>query len=102
MEYLHSTRNGNEMVSSFEAIAEGLAKDGGLFVPNEIKPLKNWQKWSRYSYIDLATEIFAAVFPDWNKESLRTCVKKAYTDHFDTKEVTPLSAIGDAYLLELY
>ena len=37
--YYKSTRNSNINVSSAQAIAQGISKDGGLFVPSEIPSL---------------------------------------------------------------
>ena len=37
--YYKSTRNSSVNVSSAQAIAQGISKDGGLFVPSEIPSL---------------------------------------------------------------
>ena len=52
MELLYkSTRGGEEEVTASQAILQGLAKDGGLFVPNEIPKLTiTPDKLSKMSY----------------------------------------------------
>ena len=57
MEYI-STRNKNQSYS-FKDIFWGLAPDGGLFIPKNIKVYNEAEikKLSELSYADLATEI---------------------------------------------
>ena len=56
MEYI-STRNKKQSYSFKEIFLRGLAPDGGLFIPKEIKRLdeSKIEKLSQLSYIDLAT-----------------------------------------------
>ena len=58
MEYI-STRNKNQSYSFKDIFLRGLAPDGGLFVPKNIKKYSEDEikKLSELSYIDLASEI---------------------------------------------
>ena len=99
-----STRNKFLEFSFKDIFLRGLAPDGGLFLPSEIKKydqseLKNL---SKLSYIDLATEIiFNFCKDDIDKVQLKTLIDKAYIN-FKNKEVVELKKIGNHNLLELY
>ena len=99
-----STRNKSLEFSFKDIFLRGLAPDGGLFLPSEIKKydqseLKNL---SKLSYIDLATEIiFNFCKDDIDKVQLKTLIDKAYIN-FKNKEVVELKKIGNHNLLELY
>ena len=49
MRYLN-TRDNNEIVNIKEAIINGLAKDGGLYVPEHINKIDDIYKLKNYSY----------------------------------------------------
>jgi threonine synthase len=99
-----STRNKSLEFGFKDIFLRGLAPDGGLFLPSEIKKydqseLKNL---SKLSYIDLATEIiFNFCKDDIDKKQLKTLIDKAY-NNFKNKEVVELKKIGNHNLLELY
>jgi threonine synthase len=99
-----STRDKSLEFSFKDIFLRGLAPDGGLFLPSEIKKyseieLKNL---SKMSYIDLATEIiFNFCQDDIEKAQLRILIEKAYTN-FKNKEVVELKKVGSHNLLELY
>ena len=99
-----STRNKFLKFSFKDIFLRGLAPDGGLFLPSEIKQysqseLKNL---SKLSYVDLATEIiFNFCKEDINKDQLKILIEKAYSN-FKNKEVVELKKVGNYNLLELY
>ena len=99
-----STRDKTLKFSFKDIFLRGLAPDGGLFLPSEIKKynqaeLKNL---SKLSYIDLATEIiFNFCKDDINKEQLKALIEKAY-NNFKSKEVVELKKVANHNLLELY
>jgi len=99
-----STRDKSLKFGFKDIFLRGLAPDGGLFLPSEIKKynqaeLKNL---SKLSYVDLATEIiFNFCKDDINKEQLKILIKKAYSS-FKSKEVVELKKVGNQNLLELY
>jgi threonine synthase len=99
-----STRDKSLDFTFKDAFLRGLAPDGGLFLPSEIKKynqseLKNL---SKLSYTDLATEIiFNFCKDDIEKNQLKLLVEKAY-NNFKNKEVVKLKKIGNFNLLELY
>ena len=99
-----STRNKSLEFSFKDIFLRGLAPDGGLFLPSEIKKynrseLKNL---SKLSYTDLATEIiFNFCKDDIAKDQLKILIEKAYSN-FKGKEVVKLKKVGNYNLLELY
>ena len=99
-----STRNKSLEFSFKDIFLRGLAPDGGLFLPSEVKKynqseLKNL---SKLSYIDLATEIiFNFCKDDINKNQLKILIEKAYSN-FKNKEIVELKKVGNHNLLELY
>ena len=98
-----STRNGKEEVTASQAILQGLAPDGGLYVPTAIPKLDvGMDKLSDMSYQEVAYEVMKLFFTDFTEGELKTCIKNAYDDKFDTKEIAPLKKAGDAWYLELF
>tara|TARA_B100001741_G_C16502288_1_gene575387 strand:+ start:27 stop:1400 length:1374 start_codon:yes stop_codon:yes gene_type:complete len=100
----YSTRDKKLDFSFTEIFSRGLAPDGGLFIPSDLKKYSNSQLKSlqNLSYVDLATEIISNFCsPDLEKEKLKTLVSKAY-NNFLTKEVVKIKKVGDIHLLELY
>ena len=103
MEYI-STRNKNLSCNFKEIFLRGLAPDGGLFIPKEIKKYSESEikKLSRLSYIDLATEIISNFCsPELEKKNLGNLIKKSYKS-FLIKEVIEIKKVGDINLVELY
>ena len=103
MEYI-STRNKNLSFSFKEIFLRGLAPDGGLFVPKEIKTYDKSEinKLQKLSYIELATEIISYFCsPEIDKNNLKNLLKKSYKS-FQTNEVISIKKVGDINLLELY
>ena len=99
----HSTRNSNKKVTSKQAILDGISRDGGLYVWPELDSVHlDLNKICQQSYQENAVYILQHVLHDYTKEELEDCVKKAYTDRFTAKEVTPLKKVGNTYVLELF
>ena len=95
----HSTRNSGGLVNSAQAVLEGLAPDGGLYMP-EYLPCFDWQKCLRGSAMEMATDILSALLPDIPE--MDTLVKRAYTGKFQTEDLTPTVSVGDFTVLELF
>ena len=95
----HSTRGGAPAVDSAQAVLEGLAPDGGLYMP-EALPEFDWRKCLTLSAQGMETAILSALLPDIpNMEEL---VKRAYTGKFETEELTPTVSVGPYHVLELF
>jgi threonine synthase len=99
-----STRDKSIDFSFKDIFLRGLAPDGGLFLPSEVRKYdKNEIKeLSKLSYRDLATEIiFNFCKPDLDKDKLKSLIEKSYRN-FKVKEVVELKKIGGINILELY
>lgn len=85
------------------AILEGLASDGGLFVPCEFPKIDiSDKKYLRFSYKDFAKEILSLYLSDFTIEEINFCVESAYTDKFDNEEVVPVKKAGNFFFVELF
>jgi len=99
-----STRDKSLEFSFKDIFLRGLAPDGGLFLPSEIKKYSQSEirDLSKLSYIELATEIiFNFCKKDIERNQLQALIEKAY-GNFKNKEVVNLKKVGDINLLELY
>ena len=95
----HSTRSQLPAVDSAQAVLEGLAPDGGLYMPENL-PAFDWKACLQGSSMDMSTRILSALLPDI--PNMETLVKKAYTDKFETDHLTPTVSVGDFGVLELF
>ena len=102
MRYI-STRGGIEPVPFNEAVMMGLARDGGLLLP-ETLPSVNSQKleaWRNPVYQYLAVEVLDLFTGDLPRHDLEALVDRSYAS-FRHPQVTPIRKVGDLYLLELF
>ncbi len=95
----HSTR-GNKLVSSPEAILNGLASDGGLYVIDKL-PKINYKDLLNDDYQTMAAKILNAFFPEFDYKDIKREIDDAYSS-FDTKEVVKLKGCDNSYFLELF
>jgi len=104
MEVLYnSTRSTGNPVKASTAILKGLSDDGGLFVPDHIPALdKSVEELSKMTYQEVAYEVMKLFLTDFTEEELKSCIKKAYDDKFDTEVIAPLVEARGAYYLELF
>ena len=95
-----STR-GKEKVSASRAIVEGIARDGGLFVPEHIDHL-DVASLVGCDYRTVARKVFALFFDDFSEEEVNEAVDGAYNRaNFPDGEVA-LTTHGHATYLELW
>ncbi len=104
MQYV-STRGKAEAVDAAQAILQGIAGDGGLFVPNEIPKAdaEFVQALTGLSYADRAKKILGLFLTDYTEEEISRSVDSAYGDgKFDDAAVAPVKSVGDLSVLELW
>ena len=104
MEMLYkSTRGDAGVVTASQAILQGLAPDGGLYVPVELPKLaRTMREMSQMTYRETAFEVLSLFLTDYTEEELKACIDAAYDDKFDTEEIAPLVQADGAYYLELF
>ena len=95
----HSTRNKTLTADSAQAVLNGLAPDGGLYMP-EALPAFDWKKCLAGSAQEMSCQILSSLLPDIpNMDKL---VHNAYHGKFESEELTPTVAVGDFSVLELF
>ena len=95
----HSTRCSTETVDSAQAVLNGLAPDGGLYVPAQL-PAFDANACLQEDTMAMATRIIGALLPD--VPQMQTLVSRAYTGKFETLELTPTVDTGKFTVLELF
>ena len=94
----HSTRNEALTADAAQAVLQGLAPDGGLYVA--AVPEFDWQSVLPLDTFGMAERILAALLPGFDGWPAR--VARAYAGKFETDALTPLVPVGDRYVLELF
>ena len=98
MNYL-STRSNEAFIDSAQAVLNGLAPDGGLYVPERL-PALDVAACLQESTKEMATRIIGSLLPDI--PDMASLVDKAYTGKFQTEELTPTVDTGKFTVLELF
>jgi threonine synthase len=98
-----STRGACPPLGFSEAVAMGLAPDGGLYVPEQLPSIAALLgEWEGLSYPDLCLEFFRLFATDVDDAVLADCVRRAYA-HFDHPSIAPLVRLGPGlHVLELF
>lgn len=90
--FYHSTRNGDDSVTSKQAILAGIAPDGGLFVSDGLGAEKiDLALVVGQDYHATARLVLGTLLGDFSEGEVGACVAGAYADNFDSAAVTPLS-----------
>ncbi|MGN1002258.1 MAG: threonine synthase [Oscillospiraceae bacterium] len=101
----YSTRNSDQRVTASQAIARGLAPDGGLFVP-ECLPMVDAEELAALCALDYrgrAVRIMSKFLADFSTGELEEDVRRAYAENFDDAAVAPLRFLDDGTaFLELW
>lgn len=101
MRYI-STRGGGEPLRFKDTILAGLARDGGLYLPEEIPDVAaRLAAWRGLPYAELAFEVIRLFADDIPEAALREIVRKSYAV-FRHPEVTPVVKVGPVHVLELF
>ena len=100
-----STRGKVASVASAEAIIQGLAADGGLFVPEEMPKadLDFIAGMRQLSYEERAARILGLFLTDYTSEELAGCIARAYGGgKFDDVRIAPVHMLKEFPVLELW
>ena len=102
MQYV-STRGHADRKHFCEILLEGLAPDGGLYLPERYPQVDaaTLARWRGLPYADLAFEILSLYIDDIPAADLKAICRKTYTGEvFGTKEIVPLKPLEDGLFLE--
>ena len=97
--------NQSNMKSFSEVTLEGLAPDGGLYLPLSIPKFSELEinKLSDLSYVDLCAKIISYYTDEYfTEDDIKTMAFESYKN-FDTDDVAPLNYLdNNKYILELF
>lgn len=100
-----STRGQTPSLGFSDAVATGLAPDGGLFLPESLPQFSSSDLAKLAfapSYADLCVEFFKHFATDLDETTLRAIARKSYTA-FTHPSIAPLEQLGDnLFVLELF
>ena len=97
-----STRGEGKYCSGAEAIRNGIAADGGLFVPESL-PLLEVPDHGRTAYVKMTVAVLAPLLQDYSRDELTECATAAYAaGNFDHADIVPLVSVGARLVLELW
>ncbi|MBF0126494.1 MAG: threonine synthase [Magnetococcales bacterium] len=100
-----STRGGVAPVTFSQAVMMGLATDGGLLLPERIPTVDQavLRRWAELSFQELAVEVMGLFMTREEPlaEQLPSLVARSFAT-FTHPEVTPVVAVGEQWLLELF
>lgn len=98
-----STRGNDVAQNAATAITKGLAKDGGLFVPEYFPDFSEKIKdMVGCNYAQIATEVIGSYLEEYDKEQLLVACEKAYS-LFEENEPAPVVRVEDnLFITELF
>lgn len=105
MNYSSTRSTNNENVSAAQAIKQGLANDGGLFMPDAFPALTKEQIASLCdkSYVERAVSVLSMFLTDYTEDELRADCEAAYSETRFVGGAAPLKSIdGKVFSLELW
>jgi len=96
-----STRNNKITANAWEAVFNGIAPDGGLYVPVNVKSI-DVDEVLNLSYAETAKIILRNMLPSFTDKEISESCDEAYLNLFDVKEVAPVVKVGEGYIAELF
>ena len=100
-----STRDSSKKVSAAQAIAQGLAPDGGLYVPETIPTvtMDAIKELCKLDYRERAVRIMGLYLAEFSDDELRGFVTEAYAENYDSAAIAPTVFLDERTgLLELW
>jgi threonine synthase len=97
-----STRGGQAPLAFKDAVMTGLARDGGLLIPDRIPDVSGQlEDWQDLDYPDLAFEIIRLFADDLPAARLRELIAAACAA-FAHPDIVPVRRVGGLHILELF
>lgn len=97
-----STRGAQTPLTFKDAVMTGLARDGGLLIPDHIPSIvDDLDDWKQLDYPELAVALIRLFADDISEARLRELLTDTYAA-FAHPDVVPLRALGSLHLLELF
>lgn len=104
MDYRSTRGSRSDYLNSAEAVIQGLAPDGGLYVPvNFPTPTINLAEISKLTYKETAKLVLSWFFNDYSDEQLDESIRAAYGSQFDDDEIVPVTKeTAGSHYMELF
>jgi len=97
-----STRGRAAPLGFQDTVIEGLAPDGGLFLPERFPDLSGeLDGWRGLGFIELAARLMAHFVDDIEPDALHALLRRSYAS-FDTPDVVSLRTLDEVSVLELF
>lgn len=98
-----STRGGDRVKGSLQAVFNGLAQDGGLYIKESMGKFP-WENYLNkdFSYAEIAAEILHLFFEDLDISLLEKMTRKAYEEKFFVDNALEVKTFKDFSVVELY
>ncbi|MGK0176985.1 MAG: threonine synthase [Lentimonas sp.] len=98
-----STRGQVPPVSFSVAVAQGLAPDGGLYLPEILPDLKPFlDHWQSLDFVELCEAFLSLFATDLDRAELKDIVERSYVK-FDHADIAPIRQLSDdCFVLELF
>ncbi|MEG2007193.1 MAG: threonine synthase [Oscillospiraceae bacterium] len=92
-----STRNAGEQVSASEAVVNGLAPDGGLYVPAKLPRFEETELRSMLGmdYCGRAELIIKKFLPEYSESEVKALVSAAYAEGYDDSATAPTRFVDE-------
>ena len=106
-----STRNNKISKKPSEAVLEGIARDGGLYMPHSFEGVKfPMERLEKLTGKEISAQVISLLFkgdemlanPNGELAGAYELVSKAYDGKFEGEDYAPLSKVANAYVMELY
>ena len=91
--------------TSAQVIKQGIAEDGGLFIPETIPALSldEIDSLCSLSYVERAASILSKYLTDYTEDELLKAASSAYSEEKFGSDAAPISALGNTHrILELW
>ena len=96
----HSTRNRDLTALPSQAVLQGIAPDGGLYIGDVAHLDVDWREIIACDAQTMSARILHAMLPDF--PDMAGLIRRSYAGKFESEELTPLVQVGDRYVLELF
>ncbi len=96
-----STRNRSLTATGLQAVLNGIAPDGGLYMPASF-PYLPVENLLALDALCIAKKILGAYFDELGAEEISELIDASYIGRFETSDITPLVPLNGPYVLELF
>lgn len=101
--FYHSTRSNADAVTSKQAIREGIAPDGGLYVRDDLSSKAlTAEDYLNKPFKEISRSVLSRLLDDFTQEELNAATDAAYGDNFDASDCVCTSPLGTDWMLELF